>query len=166
MIDAVLSYTIGMSTTEAAWLTTVARSGESEAEFIARLMPAAQQAAAGHAHLAGSYAESAATSTDPVAPRDGEFAYGLDVVLDRLSLRLARQTLSARSAVSRYTSAGTCNSVSPVASCSPGRSCCRGWARRSCVDTVAPTVKCALSTLMPGCMLRRCGSDGVGRGPV
>ncbi|MFG2374660.1 TetR/AcrR family transcriptional regulator C-terminal domain-containing protein [Streptomyces sp. NPDC048504] len=97
-IDAVLSYTIGMSTTEAAWLTTVARSGESEGEFIARLMPAAQQAAAGHAHLAGSYAESAATSTDPVAPRDGKFAYGLDVVLDGLSLRLARQTPSARSA--------------------------------------------------------------------
>ncbi|MEV8539196.1 TetR/AcrR family transcriptional regulator C-terminal domain-containing protein [Streptomyces sp. NPDC051572] len=89
-IDAVLSYTIGMSTTEAAWLTTVARSGESEAEFIARLMPAAQQAAAGHAHLAGSYAESAATSTDPVALRDGKFAYGLDVVLDGLSLRLTR----------------------------------------------------------------------------
>jgi len=89
-IDAVLSYTIGMSTTEAAWLTTVARSGEGEAEFIARLMPAARQAAAGHAHLAGSYAESAATPTDPVALRDSKFAYGLDVVLDGLALRLAR----------------------------------------------------------------------------
>jgi AcrR family transcriptional regulator len=89
-IDAVLSYTIGMSTTEAAWLTTVARSGESEAEFIARLMPAARQAAAGHAHLAGSYAESAVTTTDPVALRDSKFAYGLEVVLDGLSLRLTR----------------------------------------------------------------------------
>jgi hypothetical protein len=54
-----------MSTTEAAWLTTVARSGETEAEFIARLMPAAQQAAAGHAHLAGAYAESTATMHRP-----------------------------------------------------------------------------------------------------
>ncbi|MFJ5307405.1 TetR/AcrR family transcriptional regulator [Streptomyces sp. NPDC088350] len=89
-IDAVLSYTIGMSTTEAAWLTTVARSGESEAGFIARLMPAARQAAAGHAHLAGSYAESAPTITDPVALRDSKFAYGLEVVLDGLSLRLTR----------------------------------------------------------------------------
>ena len=53
-------------------------------------MPAAQQAAAGHAHLAGSYAESAATVTDPVALRDSEFAYGLDVVLDGLSTRLTR----------------------------------------------------------------------------
>ncbi len=47
-IDTVLSYVIGMSTTEAAWLTTVARSGETEAAFIARLMPAARQAAAGY----------------------------------------------------------------------------------------------------------------------
>src|SRR5437773_8766485 len=50
-IDVVLSYVIGMSTTEAAWLTTVARAGESEAAFIARPMPAAQQAAAGYDHL-------------------------------------------------------------------------------------------------------------------
>ncbi len=55
-IDTVLSYVIGMSTTEAAWLTTVARSGETEAAFVARLMPAAQQAMAGHDHLARSYA--------------------------------------------------------------------------------------------------------------
>ena len=55
-IDVVLSYVIGMSTTEAAWLTTVARSGETEAEFIARLMPAAQQAAAGYDYLNEAYA--------------------------------------------------------------------------------------------------------------
>ncbi|MFF5492497.1 TetR/AcrR family transcriptional regulator [Streptomyces aquilus] len=88
-IDTVLSYVIGMSTTEAAWLTTVARSGETEATFIARLMPAAQQAAAGHEHLAGSYADSAAV-TDPVALRDEKFRYGLEVVLDGLALRLPR----------------------------------------------------------------------------
>ena len=67
-IDAVLSYVIGMSTTEAAWLTTVARSGETEADFIARLMPAAQQAAAGHDHLADAYA-TAAPATRPAAAR-------------------------------------------------------------------------------------------------
>ncbi|MEU6380402.1 TetR/AcrR family transcriptional regulator C-terminal domain-containing protein [Streptomyces sp. NPDC046909] len=86
-IDTVLSYVIGMSTTEAAWLTTVARSGETEAEFIARLMPAAQQAAAGHEHLAGSYADTAAL-TDPAALREEKFGYGLEVVLDGLALRL------------------------------------------------------------------------------
>lgn len=84
-IDTVLSYVIGMSTTEAAWLTTVARSGESEADFIAHLMPAAQQAAADHEHLAESYA--AAEVQDPAGLRDGKFAYGLEVVLDGLALR-------------------------------------------------------------------------------
>src|SRR5262245_5143860 len=51
-ISTLLAYVLGMSTTEAAWLTTVARSGQTEAEFVARLMPAAQEAAAGHANLA------------------------------------------------------------------------------------------------------------------
>lgn len=90
-IDAVLSYTLGMSTTEAAWLTTVARSGLSEAEFVARMLPAVQQAAAGHDHLAGSYAEASAAAEDPVRVRDAKFAYGLDVVLDGLALRLPRR---------------------------------------------------------------------------
>ncbi|MEU1510729.1 TetR/AcrR family transcriptional regulator C-terminal domain-containing protein [Streptomyces sp. NPDC005811] len=89
-IDTVLSYVIGMSTTEAAWLTTVARSGESEADFIARLMPAAGRAAAGHAHLADGYAQAAAATTDPAAVREEKFHYGLDVVLDGLALRLSR----------------------------------------------------------------------------
>ncbi|GHH05109.1 TetR/AcrR family transcriptional regulator C-terminal domain-containing protein [Streptomyces lanatus] len=89
-IDTLLSYVIGMSTTEAAWLTAVARSGETEADFIARLMPAAQQAAALHEHLADGYAEVMTATTDPVAVRDEKFAYGLEVVLDGLALRLDR----------------------------------------------------------------------------
>ncbi|MET9622983.1 TetR/AcrR family transcriptional regulator C-terminal domain-containing protein [Streptomyces sp. NPDC006464] len=89
-IDTVLSYVIGMSTTEAAWLTTVARSGETEADFIARLMPAAQQAAAGHDHLTDAYADAGVHAiVDPVEIRDNKFAYGLEVVLDGLALRLA-----------------------------------------------------------------------------
>jgi AcrR family transcriptional regulator len=87
-IDVLLSYVIGMSTTEAAWLTTVARSGETEADFIARLMPAAQQAAEGYDHLTESYA--AAPAPDPAKLRDTKFANGLEVVLDGLALRLPR----------------------------------------------------------------------------
>ncbi|GAA2739232.1 TetR/AcrR family transcriptional regulator [Kitasatospora cinereorecta] len=91
-IDTVLSYVVGMSTTEAAWLSTVARSGETEAEFIARLMPAARQAAAGHEHLEEAYADTAEAaaegSVDPVAIRDAKFGYGLAVILDGLALRL------------------------------------------------------------------------------
>ena len=85
-IDTVLTYVIGMSTTEAAWLTTVARSGETEAGFIARLMPAAQQAAADHDHLSDAYATAA--PVDPATLRDTKFTYGLEVVLDGLQLRL------------------------------------------------------------------------------
>ncbi|MBT1092682.1 TetR family transcriptional regulator [Streptomyces sp. WAC 05379] len=88
-IDAVLSYVIGMSTTEGAWLITVARSGETEADFIARLMPAAQQAVADHEHLAKGYAQTEeVATTDPATMRDTKFAAALDIVLDGLALRL------------------------------------------------------------------------------
>jgi hypothetical protein len=87
-IDAVFSYVIGMSTTEAAWLTTVARSGESESEFVARLLPAAQQASAGYDHLAAAGPETSAQASDPAKLRDDKFTYGLEVVLDGLALRL------------------------------------------------------------------------------
>ena len=49
-------------------------------------MPAAQQAAAGDDHLAGAYA--APQAPDPAEVRDSKFAYGLDVVLDGLAVRL------------------------------------------------------------------------------
>ncbi|MFJ9609894.1 TetR/AcrR family transcriptional regulator [Kitasatospora sp. NPDC101176] len=88
-IDAVIAYVVGMSTTEAAWLTTIARSGQSEVDFIARLMPAAQEAIAGLDLLPEAYA-AAAAAPDPAALRDTKFAYGLDVVLDGLALRLPR----------------------------------------------------------------------------
>ncbi|MED7954714.1 MULTISPECIES: TetR/AcrR family transcriptional regulator C-terminal domain-containing protein [unclassified Streptomyces] len=91
-LDTVLAYVIGMSTTEAAWLTAVARSGESEAEFVARLMPTAQKAVAGHDLLSDSYAAAAATAaiTDPTEMRDAKFDYGLEIILDGLALRLPR----------------------------------------------------------------------------
>jgi AcrR family transcriptional regulator len=87
-LDTIVSYVIGMSTTEAAWLTAVARSGETEAAFIARLMPAAQRAAAGHEHLVSDYGS--APAVDPAQAREAKFGYGLEVILDGLELRLAR----------------------------------------------------------------------------
>jgi AcrR family transcriptional regulator len=88
-IDPLLAYVIGMSTTEAAWLTTVTRSGETEAAFVARLLPAAQQATAGYTHLsAGSGDEDV---TDPAELRETKFRYGLDVVLNGLALTLRSQ---------------------------------------------------------------------------
>ncbi|MFE0458998.1 TetR/AcrR family transcriptional regulator C-terminal domain-containing protein [Kitasatospora sp. NPDC058965] len=84
-IETVLFYVIGVGTTEAAWLTTVARSGESEQEFVARLLPAAQQAHADYDHLAGGVPQELA---DPAAAREEKFRYGLEVVLDGLAVRL------------------------------------------------------------------------------
>jgi AcrR family transcriptional regulator len=84
--DALLSYVIGMSSTEAAWLTTVARSGETEAAFVARLLPAARQAAAGYEHLSEAY--TAPPEADPARVRDVKFRNGLDIVLDGLATRL------------------------------------------------------------------------------
>ncbi|MFJ3218551.1 TetR/AcrR family transcriptional regulator [Kitasatospora sp. NPDC086801] len=90
-IDTLISYVVGMSTTEAAWLTTVARAGESEAAFITRLMPAAREATSGLDHLTSAYATAyTAPDQDPAAIRDAKFTYGLHVVLDGLALRLPR----------------------------------------------------------------------------
>ncbi|MFE9427125.1 TetR/AcrR family transcriptional regulator [Kitasatospora sp. NPDC006697] len=80
--EPLLAYVVGMSTTEAAWLTTVARSGETEAEFVARLLPAAQEAS-GELLLPADVA-----AADLAGLREEKFRYGLDVVLDGLSMRL------------------------------------------------------------------------------
>jgi len=94
-IDVVLSYVIGMSTAEAAWLTTVARSGETEADFVARLMPAAQRAAAGYDYLTQAY-YTAAPNPDPALARDTKFADGLGIVLDGLATRIPRGNVARR----------------------------------------------------------------------
>ncbi|GIF69511.1 hypothetical protein Ais01nite_75460 [Asanoa ishikariensis] len=67
-LDTLLSYVNGMSTAEAAWLNSAARSGQTEAEFVAS--------------LGGEVTE------DPAEVRESKFAYGLEVVLDGLATRL------------------------------------------------------------------------------
>jgi hypothetical protein len=74
------------ATGQAASSDTIARSGQTEEAFIARFLPAAEQAAAGHDLLAESYA--AVPALDPVKVRDAKFAYGLDVIFDGLALQL------------------------------------------------------------------------------
>ncbi|MEV0713242.1 TetR/AcrR family transcriptional regulator [Asanoa sp. NPDC050611] len=69
-LDTLLSYVMGMSTTEAAWLATVARSGETEAGLVERL------------------SGQPAGDLDPAKIREDKFAYGLGVVLDGLATRL------------------------------------------------------------------------------
>lgn len=74
--------------TEVAWLTTVARAGQSEREWVARLYPAAEAATQAYPRLRRRYAEQ--RGQDPQQTREEGFAYGLARVLDGLEARRRR----------------------------------------------------------------------------
>ncbi|MFI6305046.1 TetR/AcrR family transcriptional regulator [Amycolatopsis thailandensis] len=86
-ISAVISYVVGMGTTEAAWLTTVAKSGRSEREWAEQLRPAVEAAAQEHPYQRERIAKGDA---DPERLRDEKFRYGLERMLDGLETRLKR----------------------------------------------------------------------------
>ncbi|MFD4828599.1 TetR/AcrR family transcriptional regulator C-terminal domain-containing protein [Streptomyces uncialis] len=86
-IATVIAYVIGTGTSEAAWLTMVARSGEDEERWAARLQPAIDEASADYPRLRQQPKRSGARSLAEI--RDTNFRYGLDRVLDGLALRLA-----------------------------------------------------------------------------
>ncbi|HEY1177814.1 MAG TPA: TetR/AcrR family transcriptional regulator [Phytomonospora sp.] len=88
VMNTLISYVIGMATSEAAWLQLVARSGKTEAEWVAELLPRAIEAAADRADLAEPLM--ASSGVDPAVVRDENFAYGLELVLDGCEARLAR----------------------------------------------------------------------------
>ncbi|WP_020666101.1 TetR/AcrR family transcriptional regulator [Amycolatopsis nigrescens] len=85
-MNTVFAYVIGLSTSEAAWLTTLARSGQGEQEWAERLWPAAERAVRDHPRQRRLYA--AQRGQNLAATRDGEFAVGLDCVLHGLAARL------------------------------------------------------------------------------
>ncbi|MFI0819179.1 TetR/AcrR family transcriptional regulator [Streptomyces sp. NPDC021098] len=85
-VATVLGYVTGMATSEAAWLTVLARSGQDEREWMERLWPAAEQAAEAYPRLREGYAEQ--RGKDPQAAREETFRYGLERVLDGLETRL------------------------------------------------------------------------------
>jgi len=91
-----VAYVIGVGTTEAAWLTTLARSGQSERDWIERLRPAAEQAAQAYPRLLEAYAGADRSYADPQQERDEGFDYGLQRVLDGLEVRLTRLGAAAR----------------------------------------------------------------------
>ncbi|MFJ8774610.1 TetR/AcrR family transcriptional regulator [Streptomyces microflavus] len=78
-INALYSYSLGMITTELAWLNTVARSQQSESDFLARLLPSADDD--GHG---------CADAPDPRTIRDNHFDNALELVLDGLAFQLTR----------------------------------------------------------------------------
>lgn len=86
--NTVISYVLGVATTEAAWLTTVARAGQSEPEWVARLWPAAEAATQTYPRLRARYAEQ--RGLDPQQTREDDFTYGLARVLDGLEPRRKR----------------------------------------------------------------------------
>ncbi|GGZ29036.1 TetR family transcriptional regulator [Streptomyces inusitatus] len=81
-----MAYVIGIATTEAAYLSAIARSGRTEREWVAELRPAFDEASREHPGLREG--SSAQQDTHPRRIRDDAFDYGLARVLDGLAARL------------------------------------------------------------------------------
>ncbi|MFD1930899.1 TetR/AcrR family transcriptional regulator C-terminal domain-containing protein [Nonomuraea mangrovi] len=88
-MDTLIAYVIGMTTSEAAYLSMLARSGKTEQEWIAGLRPLTEQAVRDEPMLSDLYA--AMQGEDPAKTRDANFTYGLERVLDGLAARLGSQ---------------------------------------------------------------------------
>ncbi|MCX5381553.1 TetR/AcrR family transcriptional regulator [Streptomyces sp. NBC_00091] len=87
-MKAVISYVIGATTSEASYLSLLARSGKSEAEWLESLLPAAEAALEDHPMVKDH--ASARHGQDPARMREEIFDYGLQRVLDGLAARLGR----------------------------------------------------------------------------
>lgn len=85
-IGVLVGYVVGVGISEAAWLTMLTRTGQTERELMDGLRPAAEQAAQEFPHLKSDIATDN-WDQDPSKARDRKFAYGLDRVLDGLNLR-------------------------------------------------------------------------------
>ncbi|MFD8419827.1 TetR/AcrR family transcriptional regulator [Streptomyces sp. NPDC059466] len=81
-----VAYVTGMATSEAAYLNVLARSGQTEQDWVNNVWPTAEQAAESYPHLRDGYAEQ--RGKDPRTSRDTNFQYGLDRVLDGLETRI------------------------------------------------------------------------------
>lgn len=88
-ISAVVAYVIGVGTSEAAWLTTLAKSGRTEQEWAVHLRPAVEEAAQAYPHQRERVAQYDA-EVDPTKLRDEKFLYGLDRMLDGLETRIVK----------------------------------------------------------------------------
>ncbi|MET9339696.1 TetR/AcrR family transcriptional regulator [Nonomuraea sp. NPDC003804] len=85
-MDTLIAYVIGMGTSEAAYLSLLARSGLSEREWLESLRPAAEAAVSDHPRIRDGFSP---PEGDPAKVREENFGYGLDRVLDGLAVRLA-----------------------------------------------------------------------------
>jgi AcrR family transcriptional regulator len=90
--SALAAYVLGNTTSEAAWMQVLARTGKTEEEILQQMMPVAEEAAKGHPHtqaVLDSYV--AAYAGDPAKLRDESFVYGVELLLDGLQARIARK---------------------------------------------------------------------------
>ncbi|MFC4113169.1 TetR/AcrR family transcriptional regulator [Nonomuraea zeae] len=85
-LTTVLAFVLGVSTSEAAWLSMIARSGQSEQQWVERLWPAAERAVRDYPRLRARF--EAQRDGDPTKENDASFEYGLQRVLDGLQSRL------------------------------------------------------------------------------
>lgn len=86
-MNAVFSYVIGATTSEAAWLAMLARSGQTEQQWNERLGPAVEHAVRSHPRLRALYGTDDGHSR--ALTREDEFDHGLSLVLDGLAGRRA-----------------------------------------------------------------------------
>uniref|UniRef100_A0AAU2V5U7 TetR/AcrR family transcriptional regulator n=1 Tax=Streptomyces sp. NBC_00003 TaxID=2903608 RepID=A0AAU2V5U7_9ACTN len=86
VMSTIVAYVIGMATSEAAYLSMIARSGRTEREWVDSLRPAIEEATRDHPRLAQGHI--AQQDKDPGKLRDQTFAYGLQCTLDGLAARL------------------------------------------------------------------------------
>ncbi|TDE25081.1 TetR/AcrR family transcriptional regulator [Nonomuraea mesophila] len=85
-MNTVVAYVVGISTSEAATLTALGRSGQSEQEWTERLLPAAEEAARDHPRLRRLYAGQRGRRVRE--DRDDGFRVGLECVLEGVTSRL------------------------------------------------------------------------------
>ncbi|SPF03165.1 TetR/AcrR family transcriptional regulator [Streptomyces sp. MA5143a] len=86
VVRILFAYVIGMTTSEAAWLTMLARSGQSQEDWTRKVWPAVEQATRDYPHLRRRYtAQEGGRSSEVLVDN---FGYGLDWVLDGLQSRL------------------------------------------------------------------------------
>lgn len=87
--SAIFSFVLGMATSEAAWLSMVARSGRSEQEWVDHLLPTAERAVRDYPRLKMRYEAQQRLSAGDT--RTDKFTDGLDCLLDGLDARRTRQ---------------------------------------------------------------------------
>ncbi|MFF2556899.1 TetR/AcrR family transcriptional regulator [Nocardia sp. NPDC058058] len=85
-ISTVMGYVVGICLSEAAWLTTVARSGADEQQLVDQLLPTLERITSAHRRIGESIVARAESGIGAV--RETKFRYGLERILDGLATRL------------------------------------------------------------------------------